>query len=251
MARYRKQRRGLNERNIDTTTGVVCDMRRYAAATLLSALALLATDASAPAKTQPATRCVKPTAATVTHATRYVVLYRRVLSSISDDRILYWACLRATGKRTRLTDATSEVADAPIFHSRFRTSRRFIAYVETRADRHSNGRLYVYSFDLRTGRRAGIPTNGIYVGRWTRRDDGTHTFGIPDLAVSDTGGLAWRAVGQPTPASFAAETIMVRDADGVHTVAVAAVGSVQGPTISTSSVTWQVSGVKKTYRLKR
>jgi hypothetical protein len=227
-------------------------MRRYAAAALLSTLAMLVASGPAPAKTQTATRCVKPTAATVTHATRYVVLYRRVLSSISDDRILYWACLRATGKRTRLTDATSQVADAPIFHSRFRTSRRFIAYVETRADRHGNAVLYVYSFDLRTGRRApGIPANGIYVGGWTRRDDGTHTFGIPDLVVSDTGGLAWRAVGQPTPASPAAEAIAVRDADGVHTVEVAAMGSLLGPTISTSTVTWEVSGVKKTYHLKR
>jgi hypothetical protein len=178
------------------------------------------------------------------------VLYRRILRHPAADRVLYWACLRTTGKRTRLTEATGKVDFAPISNSRFRTSRRFVAYVQTRAARETAS-LYVYAFDLRTGRRApGIPVAGIPIGGWLLRPDGTRTFGVADLAVSDAGGVAWHSVGQSRPDEPAAETIMVHDAAGTQTVQISPLGSLQGPSISGDTVAWTAAGMRKTYQLK-
>jgi hypothetical protein len=179
------------------------------------------------------------------------VLYRRIVRSTDGDRVLYWGCLRASGKRTRLTEATGKLDDAPISNSRFRSSQRFIAYVQTRADHYGSAQLYIYAFDLRSGRRAsGIPVNGIPVGGWLLRLDGTRTFAIAGLAVSDAGGLAWRAVGQPTPAAPADETITIHDATGIRTVQVAPLRGLHGPTILGNTVSWIVNGTTKTYALK-
>jgi hypothetical protein len=225
--------------------------RNVLATTLLSTCALLGSGAPAPARTHATKVCVRPAHATVSRADRYVVLYRRILRSTSGDRVFYWACLRATAKRTRLTEATGKVDFAPISNSRFRTSRRFIAYVQTRAARETAS-LYVYAFDLRAGRRAsGIPVAGIPIGGWLLRPDGTRTFGVADLAVSDAGGLAWHTVGQSRPYEPAAETITVHDATGTQTVQTSPLGALQGPSISGNTVAWTTTGMRKTYQLKR
>lgn len=225
--------------------------RTFCTTALLAALVLVATGAPAPAKPHSTKTCIRPAGATVTRATRYVVLYRRVLRDANGDRVFYWGCLRATGKRTRLTEATGRVDFAPISNSRFRTSRRFVAYVQTRAGRDTAA-LYLYSFDLRAGRRAsGVPAAGIPIGGWLQRPDGARSFGITELAVSDAGGLAWHGVGQPTPDAPAAETIVVRDAAGTRTVQVTALGALQGPSIAGDTVAWTADGVRKTYELER
>ena len=165
--------------------------------------------------------------------------------------MFHWGCLRATGRRTHLTEATGKVDFAPISNSRFRTSRRFVAYVQTRVGRDTAS-LSLYFFDLRAGRRAsGIPVDGFPIGGWLRRPDGTRSFGITELAVSDAGGLAWHGVGQPTPYALATETIMVRDAAGTQTVQVTPLGALQGPSISGDTVAWTAGGVRKTYELQR
>src|SRR5439155_15667147 len=124
-------------------------------------------------------------------------------------RILYWGCLRATGRRTQLTEATGPADDAPISNSMFRTSRRFVAYVQSRGDHYGAAALYVHAFDLPTGHRAaGVPTTGIPIGEALRRPDGTWSFGVAGLAVSDAGGVAWHEVGQPKPDEPAAEKIV-------------------------------------------
>jgi hypothetical protein len=179
------------------------------------------------------------------------VLFRRVLRDANGERVFYWGCLRTTGKRTRLTEATGKVDFAPIANSRFRTSRRFIAYVQTRVGRDTAA-LSLYAFDLRAGRRAsGVSPDGIPIGGWLRRPDGTRSFGIAELAVSDAGGLAWRGVGQPTPYAPVAETIVVRDAAGMRTVEVTPLGALQGPSIAGDTVAWTAGGVRGTYELKR
>jgi hypothetical protein len=98
--------------------------RNVLATTLFSALALLGTEAPAPAKTHDIRVCVRPAHATVTRADRYVVVYRRIHRDTNGDRVFYWGCLRATGKRTRLTEATGKIDYAPTSNSRFRTSRQ-------------------------------------------------------------------------------------------------------------------------------
>jgi hypothetical protein len=226
--------------------------RNVLATTLLSALAVLAAGAPVPARTHGTKVCVGPARATVTHATRYVLVYRRIHRDANGDRVFHWGCLRATGKRTRLTEATGKIDAAPISNSRFRTSRRFVAYVQTRADHYGSAGLYIYSFDLRTGRRApGIAVDGIPVGGWLLRADGTRTFEVADLAVSDAGGLAWRGAGQPRPYAPNVETVAVRDAAGTQAVEVAPLGALQGPAISGDTVAWTAAGVRKTHQLKR
>jgi hypothetical protein len=164
--------------------------------------------------------------------------------------VFYWGCLRATGKRTRLTEATGKVDFAPIANSRFRTSRRFVAYLETRA-RQGTAVLSIHLFDLRSGRAAGLPQIGLPLGESLQRLDGTWSYSVVDLAVSDAGGLAWHEVGQPTPGTAAVETIVVRDAAGTQTVQVTALGALQGPSIAGDTVAWTAGGVRKTYELKR
>jgi hypothetical protein len=225
--------------------------RTLGTATLLSALTLLVAGASASTSTGGLKNCTTPRGAAVTRADRYTVLYRRILRSTDGERVFYWGCLRSSGKRTRLTEATGKIDDAPISNSRFRSSRRFVAYVQTRADHYGSAQLYVHAFDLRSGRHAsGVPASGIPVGGWMLRLDGTHTFGIADLAVSDAGGLAWRAVGQPTPSARADETITIHDTTGIQTVQVAPLGDLRGPTILGNTVSWIVNGTRRTYALK-
>jgi hypothetical protein len=225
--------------------------RTLGIATLISALALLVAGASASTTTGSRKNCTTPRGAAVTRADRYTVLYRRILRSTDGERVLYWACLRSSGKRTRLTEATGKLDDAPISNSKFRSSHRFIAYVQTRADHYGSAQLYVYAFDLRSGLRAsGVPVSGIAVGGWMLRLDGTRTFGIASLAVSDAGGLAWRAVGQRTPAALSNETITIHDATGTQTVEIAPLGGLHGPTIHGNIVSWIVNGTPKTYALK-
>jgi hypothetical protein len=226
--------------------------RNVLATTLLSALAIFASGVPAPAKTHSTQTCVRPARATIVRADRYVVLYRRILRNASGDRVFYWACLRATGERIRLTEATGKVDFAPISNSKFRTSRRFIAYVQTRSHQ-GTAVLSILLFDLRTGRRAaGVAQTGISLGESLQRTDGTWTYSVTELAVSNTGGLAWHEVGQPTPntAAAATETIAVRDAAGTHTVQVSTLGALQGPSISGDTVTWTAAGTSKTYQLK-
>jgi hypothetical protein len=87
--------------------------------------------------------------------------------------------------------------------------------VQTLGDHYGTATLYIQSFDLRSGRRArGIPSYGIPIGGWLVRPDGTRTFGVAELAVSDAGGLAWHGVGQPTLNDPPAETMAVHDASG-------------------------------------
>ena len=226
--------------------------RNVLATTLVSALAVLGNGVPAPATTHSTKTCVRPARATVIRADRYVVVYRRIHRDTNGDRVFYWGCLRATGRRTRLTEATGKIDSAPISNTRFRTSRRFVAYLQTRADHYGSAGLYLYAFDLRTGRRApGVPVSGIPVGGWLLRPDGTRTFEIADLAVSDAGGLAWRGTGQPNPNDPAAETIMVHDAAGTQTVQISPLGALQGPSISGDTVAWTAAGTPKTYQLKR
>ena len=197
--------------------------------------------------------CARPAGATVTHADRYVVLYRRILRSTDGDRVLYWGCLRATAKRTRLTEATGKVDFAPIANTRFRTSRRFVAYVQTRSHQ-GTADLSIQLFDLRAGRRAaGTPQTGIPLGGSFLRTEGTWTYSVTELAVSDAGGLAWHEVGRPIPNTDApsVETIAVHDAAGTQTVQTSPLGALQGPSISGDTVTWTAAGTRKTYQLKR
>ena len=251
-------RPSLNRRrNTDNTAGLEADMRprtrNVLATTLVSALALLGSGVPAPAKTHRTKTCVRPARATVIRADRYTVLYRRILRNASGDRVFYWGCLRATGKRTRLTEATGKVDFAPISNSRFRTSRRFIAYVQTQSHQ-GTAVLSIHLFDLRAGRRAaGVPQTGIPLGESLLQTDGTLTYSVTELAVSNAGGLAWHEVGQPTPntAAAATETIAVRDAAGTHTVQISPLGALQGPSISGDTVAWTAAGTPKTYQLKR
>jgi hypothetical protein len=180
------------------------------------------------------------------------MLYRKILRSAGGERVLYWGCLRTTAKRTRLTEATGRVDDAPITNTRFGSSRRYIAYVQTRADRYGGAALYLYCFDLRVGRRASaIPVGGIPLGGWLTRPDGSHTFGVAHVAVSDAGGLAWRTVGRPSSIDAPdAEAIVIHDATGTRTVQVAAIGALKGPSISRQTVTWSTNGVRNTYELQ-
>jgi hypothetical protein len=215
------------------------------------ALAAAAAGPVTEAATAGAARCVTPARAIVTRNDSYVVLYRRIRRDTNGELIRYWGCLRATGRRTRLGEATGK-ADAPaIANSRFRTSRHFVAYVETSAYK-GTAALYVHAFDLRTGRRAaGIPVTGIPAGGWLQRLDGRHTFGIADLAVGDAGGLAWHDVGQPTPDAPAAERIVVHDAAGTRPVQVSPLGALTGPSVSGDTVTWRTGDVRMTYALQR
>jgi hypothetical protein len=229
--------------------------RNVLASTLLSALALLGTEALAPAKSHDSKACVRPAHATVTRADRYVVLYRRILRNASGDRVFYWACLRATAKRTRLTEATGKLDFTPIANTRFRTSRRFVAYIETRPKR-GTAVLSIQLFDRRAGRRAaGIPQVGLQLGESLLRTEGIWTYSVTELAVSDAGGLAWHEVGRPTPNTDApsVETIAVRDAadTGTGTVQTSPLGALQGPSISGDTVAWTAAGMRKTYQLKR
>jgi hypothetical protein len=86
---------------------------------LLCAVALLATGPPAHARTHAAKSCVKPVGAATVHRDRYTVRYRKIIGSAPDLRVFYWACLRATGKCTRLTEATGKNDMAPILNSRF------------------------------------------------------------------------------------------------------------------------------------
>jgi hypothetical protein len=223
-----------------------------ATTTLVSSLAIFGSGAPAPAKTHSTKACVRPARSTVVRTDRYVVVYRRVHRDTNGDRVLYWACLRATAKRTRLTEATGRVDYAPISNSRFRTSHRFIAYVQTQSHQ-GTAVLSIHLYDLRSGRRAaGVPQAGISLGESLQRTDGTWTYSVTELAVSNAGGLAWHEVGQPTPNTAAAvtETIAVRDAAGTHTVQVSPLGALQGPSITGNTVTWTAAGTPKTYQLK-
>jgi hypothetical protein len=217
----------------------------------ICALALLIGGRPVEAKTRSSAVCRGPIGSTVTHADRYSLIYRRMLSSTNGDRVLYWGCLRATGKLTRLTEATGKADDAPISNRRFRTSRRFVAYVQTRAS-HGSASLYLYSFDLRARRRdSDIPTGGLPLGDWMLRLDGTHTFGIAELAVSDAGWLAWRTVGQPTSDVPAMDRIVIHDASGTRVIQAARLGALQGPSITGDTVTWTNNRVHQTYQLQR
>jgi hypothetical protein len=222
---------------------------RHASA-LLCAVALLATGPPAHARTDAAKTCVKPVGAATVHRDRYTVRYRKIIRSTDGDRVLYWACLRATGKRTRLTEATGKNDMAPILNSRFRSSRRFVAYVETRS-RHDTAELALFAFDLRTGRRAaGIPENGLELGAAVEGRDGGWSLVVGDLAVSDGGGLAWHEVGQPVPSQdVRAESIKAHDATGTHTLQTTAIGGLQGPTITGNTVMWSADAIPRTYQL--
>jgi hypothetical protein len=228
--------------------------RNVLAATLVSALAVLGSAVAAPAETRRTGTCVRPARGTVAHATRYVVVYRRIHRDTNGDRVFYWGCLRATGKRTRLTEATGKIDFDPISNRRFRTSRRFVAYVQTRGVRYWTANLSIQLFDLRSGRRAaGVPETGISLGESLVTTDGTWTHSIAELAVSDAGGLAWHDVGQPIPSTAypVAERIVVRDAAGTRTVQVSPLRALQGPSISGDTVAWTAGGVRKTYELQR
>ncbi|MEY2458479.1 MAG: hypothetical protein QOG30_309 [Acidimicrobiaceae bacterium] len=192
---------------------------------------------------------MRPAGATVTHADRYTVLYRRILRRTDGERVAHWGCLRATGRRTRLTEATGKVDDAPISNTKFRTSRRCVAYLRT-TSRQGTAVLYIHPFDLRTGRRAsGVPASGIPLGESLLRPDGTWSFSVADLAVSDGGGVAWRQVGRPTPDAPTGETIAVHDASGTHVVQLAVPGELRGPSITGDTVSWTTNGARKTYQL--
>jgi hypothetical protein len=226
--------------------------RNVLATTLFSALALLGTEAPTPAKTHDTKVCVRPARATVVRVDRYVVVYRRIHRDTNGDRVFYWGCLRATAKRTRLTDATGKVDYAPISNSRFRTSRRFVAYVQTMSHQ-GTADLSIQLFDLRAGRRAaGAPEIGIALGGSFLSTEGTWTYSVTDLAVSDAGGLAWHEVGRPIPNLDppSVETIAVHDAAGTHTAQTSPLGALQGPAIPGNTVTWTAAGTPKTYQLK-
>jgi hypothetical protein len=111
--------------------------------------------------------------------------------------------------------------------------------------------IYLFAFDLRTGRRAaGIPQYGLKLGGAMSGRDGSWSLVVGDLAVSDAGGLAWHEVGQPVPnQDVRAESIKGHDATGTHSLQTTAIGGLRGPTITANTVMWSADAMPGTYQL--
>ena len=218
---------------------------------LVVAAGLLAA-ASAASATAAKRTCVAPSGSQVTRADDRVILYRKTLGDDPlNKRLAYWACLRTTGKRTRLTDGTTGSAETPTLNSSFRFSRRYVAYVQTSKTRGTS-LYYLFAYDLRRGRRLqGVGASGLPVGGAVFAPDGRPSSRIVSLRVSDRGGLAWRTHGPQFPATQPnVDSISVFDRTGKQTLDSAPPGTLSGPTLNGEVVQWRAGTSQNTYRLQ-
>jgi len=148
----------------------------------------------------PAASCRAPDGATAMHRSASAIVYRRTRPSFQGTAN-YWACLRASGRRTTLPGSTAQHRP-----SSFRSAGRFLAFVVEENNFHNGtASIGIRVFDL----RAGKPVRGIVLPSSPPDDPDRMRFS--NLILTATGAAAWRQTGR-------IDRIGARDVRGNHVV---------------------------------
>lgn len=184
-------------------------------------------------------KCRRPSQSTVVTSTASSIVYVRRGTGTSSGDTDYFGCLRSAGKRVLLLHG--DLDSGPARARRVQLAGRYAGLVADTAY-HDVHDLTVKVYDLRSGRqirRAEVAASVV------KKPNGQLQTEVKQLVLSTRGVVAWRASGLLIDRSGEADTVGVADTQGVRVVATDPLGSLSGPRLTTTRVTWQAAGASR------